>query len=208
MTKKISERFRQLLSQSAVVEASKRTESGGMLGSATYVDAGDLLNWKVKAGALLERACGAGSGYVKRFRESEESRLIGQTNYDELLRLVAVFRAAQEDFDGGHLDTLRHLVQAEVFDWELDQAQELLQSGYHAAAAVIAGVVLETTVREMCQKRSLPTGKLDKMNADLAKDSAYDILTQKRVTALAHVRNLAAHGRRMRHPLWELSRTP
>jgi len=109
--------------------------------------------------------------------------------------LVAVFRAAQEDFDGGHLDTLRHLVQAEVFDWELDQAQELLQSGYHAAAAVIAGVVLETTVREMCQKRSLPTGKLDKMNADLAKDSAYDILTQKRVTALAHVRNLAAHGR-------------
>jgi hypothetical protein len=36
--------------------------------------------------------------------------------------------------------------------------------------------------------------KLDTMNADLAKQSVYNKLTQKRITALADIRNKAAHG--------------
>jgi hypothetical protein len=195
MVKKLSERFAELVAQAASVESTAQTKSGGMFGDSTHVDAGALLNWKVKASSLIERACGKDSEYLRRFRESEGSRLVGQTNHDEFERLKAVFLAAQEDFDGGHLHALRLLVQAELFDSELEQAEELLLAGYVGAAAVIAGVVLETTLREMCSRHSLPTGKLDRMNADLAKSGAYDVLTQKKVTAWAHMRNLAAHGK-------------
>jgi hypothetical protein len=82
-----------------------------------------------------------------------------------------------------------------VFESELEQAQELFRSGYLSAAAVIAGAVLETTLRQMCQDRGMQTGTLDRMNADLAKAGTYNSLVQKRVTALAAIRNSAAHGR-------------
>lgn len=95
---------------------------------------------------------------------------------------------------GGYLNKLKLLVQSEVFDSELEQAGELLASGYIAAAAVIAGVVLETGLREMCSDNALPSSKLDKMNADLAKAGIYNKLVQKQITALADIRNNAAHG--------------
>ncbi|EGH05545.1 hypothetical protein PSYAE_27014, partial [Pseudomonas amygdali pv. aesculi str. 0893_23] len=77
------------------------------------------------------------------------------TNYGILKQLRAVFLAVKEDFEGGHLNSLRNLVQAEVFTSELDQAEELLKSGYATAAAVIAGVVLETTLRDLCSIHNL-----------------------------------------------------
>lgn len=86
------------------------------------------------------------------------------------------------------------MIQAEVFDTELEQAQEFLRLNYKVPAAVIAGVVLETTIRELCTRNQLPHGKLDKMNADLAKAGVYNGIVQKRITHLAAVRNSAAHG--------------
>ena len=87
------------------------------------------------------------------------------------------------------------LVQAEVFDSELEQANELLGSSYSIAAAVIAGVVLETALRELCYTEGISPGKLDKINADLAKAGVYNQLRQKRITALADIRNSATHGK-------------
>lgn len=117
------------------------------------------------------------------------------TNYTTLRRAKAVFLAAKEDFGGDYLTSLKGLAQAEVFDSELEQASELLSAGYASAAAVIAGVVLETNLRNLCGTHSIPIGKLDKMNADLAKNGTYNALTQKRITALAGIRNSAAHGK-------------
>lgn len=59
---------------------------------------------------------------------------------------------------------------------------------------MVAGVVLETTLRELCERQSLAHGNLDRMNADLAKAGVYNKLAQKRITALADIRNAAAHG--------------
>jgi DNA-binding transcriptional regulator YdaS (Cro superfamily) len=77
---------------------------------------------------------------------------------------------------------------------ELEQAKELLATGYKAAAAVIAGVVLETALRRLCSDRGLPVGKLEKINADLANAGTYNERMHRRVTTLAEIRNKAAHG--------------
>lgn len=53
-------------------------------------------------------------------------------------------------FEKWFLITFKQIVQAEVFDSELEQAKSLLESGYKNAAAVIAGVVLETAIKELC----------------------------------------------------------
>ena len=187
----LTHRFAELVVQIEDVEKTKRQEHGIMEG--TYVDEDELLNWKVKARNLLSLACGKESEHYKAFITSEHYHGM-DTNYQQMKRLKAVFLAAKEDFDGGYLDTIRHLIQAELFDNELEQASELHASGYKLPAAVVAGVVLETNLRQMCTDRNITPGKLDKMNADLAKAGAYSVLVQKQITALADIRNNAAHG--------------
>lgn len=150
-------------------------------------------NWKVKAKNLLNIACGKDSEHYLEFIELEKGGAY-QGNGDIFLKLKPIFLAAQEDFEGGYLRSVRNLVQAEVYSTELDQARELLSAGYKTPAAVVAGVVLESGLRQMCNDRSLPAGKLDRMNADLSKAGAYNLLVQKQITAIADIRNNAAHG--------------
>lgn len=195
MTKLFKKRFSELAEQLEAVAAAKTSSANPVTGSASiYVDQNALLNWKVKAKTLLINTCGESSHHLTSFIAAERSKGYG-TNYDILKQLRAVFLAAQEDFSGGYLNTVRNLVQAEVFSSELEQAEELLKLGYATAAAVIAGVVLETTLRNLCSTHELEHGSLNKMNDDLAKTGAYNASQKKRITALAAIRNSAAHGK-------------
>jgi len=188
----LSKRFAELAQQLAPIESSKSRETGSY-GEYFSVDTQLLLSWRVKARNLLVLACGKDSEHYREFLKTEEPQSY-RDSWEESQQLSAIFMAAKEDYEGGYMTSVRNLVQAEVFSDELEQAKELLKSGYSAPAAVVAGVVLETTLRQLCTDRGLPHGKLDKMNADLAKASAYSLLVQKRITALADVRNNAAHG--------------
>lgn len=190
---KLTQRFEDLEQQLSEVLGTKYYQKADW-SSGDYVDHEMFLNWSVKAKHLIEKACGEKSLHAKEF-EKKKQPLSMDSNYDVLVRLKAVFEAAREDFEGGYCESVKSLVQAELFDNELDQARQLLSNGYHSAAAVIAGVVLETTLRQLCVENSLPTSKLDKMNADLAKAGIYNLLMQKRITALADIRNNAAHGK-------------
>jgi hypothetical protein len=188
----LARRFGELAEQMAAVEATKRYDRSEYF-SGDRVDDEKFLNWKVKAKSLLNNSCGKESEHYSAFIEAEKPQSY-VTNWESFKNLKAIFLAAREDFEGGYLRSIRSLVQAEVFSTELDQARELLAAGYKTPAAVVAGVVLETGLRRMCQDRSLELGKLDRMNAALSKDGAYNLLVQKRITALADIRNNAAHG--------------
>ncbi|WP_314960940.1 DUF4145 domain-containing protein [Bradyrhizobium cosmicum] len=188
---KLARRFEELRLQLEVIEKAKKPLQGSFPGYS--VDENALLGWEIKAINLLEMACSANSIHVKSFKKVQEPEAY-RSSQEKLLQLGAVFDAAREDFNGGYLNSVRHLIQSEVFDSELEQAKELLSAKYKVAAAVITGVVLETTLRQMCSDKGLLPGKLDKMNADLAKSGAYNLQVQKRITALADIRNNAAHG--------------
>ena len=193
MNKKIEQRFSELEKQLQEVESTLK-QSNGLYGTIDVIDKELFTGWKVKVKNLLVTACGEKSQHFITF-EKGETRGTMESNYSILKRLGAIFLAAKEDFEGGYLSSLKKLVQAEVFDTEIEQAKELLNSGYKLASAVIAGVVLETTLRDLCETISIPHGKLDKMNAQLAKAGVYNKLQQKRITAIADIRNSAAHGK-------------
>ena len=194
MIEQLKKRFDELVSQANSVAATKQSQYDSISGkSYEQVDPDQLLNWCVKARSLLSRACGQNSEHFKSFVEAEKPRSF-ERNPARLSRLLSVFLAAKEDFEGGHLTSTRNLIQAEVFSTEFEQARELLSSGYRLPAAVVCGVILETNLRTLCNELNLPIGKLDKMNADLAKAGRYNSLVQKRITALAAIRNSAAHG--------------
>lgn len=193
MIKHLEKRFSELAEQIAKVESTKQKKGVG-LGQYDHIDDEMFLSWCVKARNLLSNACGIESQHFMAFEKAEEPTPYS-SNYEVMKRVKAVFFAAKEDFEGGYLISVKNLVQAEVFDSELVQASELLSAGYVSAAAVVAGVVLETTLRNLCNEKGITVGKLDKMNADLAKSGTYNALVQKRITALAGIRNSAAHGK-------------
>ncbi|WP_286822734.1 MULTISPECIES: hypothetical protein [unclassified Idiomarina] len=195
MINKHSSRFDELAIEIDQIEARKVQDRSGY-GNYSSVDNEKFDEWLIKAKSLISRACGDDSEHLKAFRKAEIPQQF-DSNYEILKRLKPIFAAARSDFQGGHLASIRSLVQAELFDSELDQASELLGQGYKGPAAVVAGVVLETSLRDLCDKQSpaIPHGKLDQMNAGLAKIGIYTRLQQKRITAIADIRNSAAHGK-------------
>lgn len=187
-------RFGELIQEADQIEAKKEHLRGELAGMGFHVDPNSLLGWQVKARQLLTSICGKDSHQLASFVENEKGGMY-VTNHEILQKLRAILLAAKEDYEGGYLNTIRNLIHAEVFDDELEQAEQLLSAGYHGAAAVVAGVVLETTLRQMCEDNQIAVGKLDKMNADLAKAGVLNRLLQKQITTWADVRNSAAHGK-------------
>lgn len=192
MIKKLSQRFDDLAQEAVRIAETKVTKNGGF-GSYDQVDNEMFDEWSVKAKSLIVKTCGEGGEHIKAFEKAEQP-ITMDDSYSRFKRVKSVFLAAKDDFQGGFLVSVKNLVQAELFDSELEQATELLKSGYKGPAAVVAGVVLETTLRDLCSDNSIPHAKLDKMNSDLAKAGVYNKLQQKRITALADIRNSAAHG--------------
>jgi hypothetical protein len=95
---------------------------------------------------------------------------------------MAVLQAAWNDYSSGYLGSVSALITAEVFNDFLEQAEYLFEQDYYQAAAVIAGAVLEDTLRRMCDANSIPLPAkpgLDWMNAELVKKGLYNKLILK-----------------------------
>ena len=190
-----AQRFQELSDQLKQVNGSETRKHNEHRGSTyQHIEEDLILNWAVKARNLISSGCGKDSEHYASFIEAEKPNSY-EDSPTRLKRMRAVFLAAREDFEGGYLNSIRNLVHAELAGDEIEQAKELFTSGYSAPAAVVAGVVLETTLRSLCAKCGLPVGAMERMNADLAKAGEYNALIQKRVTSLAAVRNSAAHGK-------------
>jgi len=197
MSQKILNRYEQLIDEANNLKMEIRETYSQMFGTYdTLGDKGDaiFLEWKVKAKNLIMLSCGENSVHYQQFENFENSNSFGNTSL--LKKLAPVLNAAYDDLKSGFLITFKQIVQAEVFDSELEQAKSLLVNGYKNAAAVIAGVVLETAIKELCLNNGIEIERkrLTQLSDDLAKVGVYNKLQQKQITALADIRNNAAHG--------------
>jgi hypothetical protein len=150
--------------------------------------------WGVSCLSLLNRVFGKDSDHYIQF-----DKLFSEfAKPQNVLKAYGILQSAKDDYEKDFLFETRVLIQAEVFDDFLEQSKHLLDVGYYGSAAVIAGSVLEDGLRKLCTNKGVVLSakpKLDSMNSALAKASAYNLLTQKRITALADLRNKAAHGK-------------
>lgn len=156
----------------------------------------DYYRFRTEALNLVRRACGADSDHYIELQRLAETKDSSANSYF-YVNCLGVVEAAQRDFESGLLFDLRALIAADVLGDFLDQSQALLDAGFHVPAASLVGAVLEDTLRKLCERHNLPLPaktKLDSLNADLARANVYDKLVQKRITALADIRNNADHG--------------
>lgn len=112
---------------------------------------------------------------------------------------LAILKAARKRFTSS-LFEIRQLVQADLFDSELDSAQELLKNKFLRAAGAIAGVVLEKHLHQVCDDHSIKIIKknpgISDLNELLKSNSVIDIPQWRHITLLADIRNLCDHNKK------------
>ncbi len=203
----IQKRFDELTAMTEAIEASKsvRTETHQPRHyrrgeePSTYqvysIDFKLFRMWQTSVLSLLSRVLGKNDPTFAEFRTLKNTNF--STSHSKFDNLLAVFESAKSDYEGGYLFKVRNLANAEVFTDELDQAGGFQRGGHKVAAAVVAGTVLETTLRAICAQHPdvEPSDKINKMNADLAKTDFYSLAVSRQVSAWADIRNAAAHGR-------------
>jgi hypothetical protein len=196
LDQKVIDRFQTLIAQTEKIVATRTSRSNEYVVSFRddYVNFEIATQWATSCLSLLGRVFGKESEHYTKL----DALFPKITDYHPFKQAVGIIKSAKEDYENGFIFETRTLIEAEVFDDFLEQAEYLFNSGYIAPSAIITGSVLEDGLRKLCQRKgiSLPAKpKLDSMNTELAKAGVYNTLVQKRVTALADLRNKAAHGK-------------
>lgn len=189
---RITKRLNELILKSKEVISTNK--ESGAFGGRDFVDSEISHEWGISCLNILGRVFGINSVHFQKF-ENFFSEIV---YFDSVKSAIGILKAAKDDYENGYLFDTRTLIEAEVFDEFLDQAEELFKKNYYQAAAVIAGCVLEDGLRKPGQRKipNFPTDKtIDPMNVKLAKAGIYNALWQKKITALADLRNKAAHGK-------------
>jgi len=155
-----------------------------------------------KSIAAVHRISGSNSPYV-----AEINRILSRNPelHEHTSPIIGVVKALRDDIEAGYIQSLAELIHGEIFADFLEMAQHLSDNGFKDAAAVITGSTLESHIRKLCTKNSIPVEeaakdgnprpiKADSLNSELTKANIYSKLDQKSVTAWLDLRNKAAHG--------------
>ena len=164
----------------------------------------EVTSWVSRLGNLLRRLYPSDNQHFETYSSALSTKqfyMLHSRWNAHFAQMLGVAQSVEHDINEGLLEDFRRLVQADLFVDFLEMSEHLLQEGYKDAAAVLAGSVLENTLRKVAEQNSVPTvsksGKpltIEPLNIALAKQGAYSKLVQKQVTSWAHVRNKAAHG--------------
>ena len=115
---------------------------------------------------------------------------------EQQLRIV---EAAIARFDSSLFD-IRQLLQADIFDSELDAASHLLKNKFARAAGALGGVVLEKHLTEVCSSHKVASAKkaptISTLNDALKGAGVIDTVQWRFLQHLGDVRNLCDHGKK------------
>ena len=128
------------------------------------------------------------------------SREVGpESAIPNFIQQLAILRSAKQRFKSSLFD-IKQLLQADLFDSELSCAKELNKKGFIRGAGAIAGTVLESHLRQICENHKIkPTFKnptINKLNELLKKKEVIDVSQFRKIQYLGDLRNLCTHDKK------------
>jgi hypothetical protein len=131
--------------------------------------------------------------------------ITGEKPFDDFAAVVMQFsvqleilKSVEVRFESSLFD-IRQLVQADLFDSELDAAGELLKKGFLRAAGIVAGVVLEKHLAQVCDNHRIVVRKqhptISDFNDLLKNGNVIDVPIWRLVQRLGDLRNLCGHNK-------------
>lgn len=122
----------------------------------------------------------------------------GKAAIPEFTQQRHILKAAKDTLDSVLLD-LKNVLQADLFDSEIESARALAKAGYLRAAGAIGGVIIEKHLLQVCEQRSIAIKKKNPGISDLnqvLRDAGATTVPQWRfVQHLADIRNICDHAK-------------
>lgn len=116
----------------------------------------------------------------------------------KMQRQNSILKSAEKRFDSALFD-IQEIMQAELFDSELETARELAKKGFFRPGGAVAGVVLEKHLGHACQSHGLKSRKSHPSIADfndlLKEAGAIDTPKWRFIQHLGDLRNLCDHNK-------------
>lgn len=117
------------------------------------------------------------------------------TQYRQQLNIL---KSVEKRFESSLFD-IKQLVQADLFDSELDSAKELAKNKFIRAAGAISGVVLEKHLSQVSKNHNIPINKknptINDFNELLKNNNTIDTPQWRFIQHLADIRNLCDHNK-------------
>lgn len=112
---------------------------------------------------------------------------------------LSILTAAEKRFESS-LFEIKQLVQADLFDSEIDAARELSKQQFSRAAGAIAGVLLEKHLAQVCLDHSVTITKkhpaISDLNDVLKNSGVIEISQWRFIQHLGDLRNLCDHNKK------------
>lgn len=107
-----------------------------------------------------------------------------------------ILKSIEQRFESSLFD-IKQLVQADLFDSELETARELNKNKYTRGAGAIAGVVLEKHLSQVCDNHNIKIAKkepsISDFNDSLKNNSVIEVKDWRFIQHLGDIRNLCDH---------------
>ncbi|WP_321507865.1 hypothetical protein [uncultured Methanoregula sp.] len=109
-----------------------------------------------------------------------------------------IFRSTLDRIDS-RLTDIEGILQSELFDHELEAADDLLKKNHLRAAGALAGVSLEIHLNHVCANHGIKISKKSPTISDftekLKAEGVFDIPTWRHILHLGDIRNLCVHNK-------------
>jgi hypothetical protein len=138
---------------------------------------------------------------VTRSQGADQKKIAGPDSaIPQFRQQLAILKSVNARFESSLFD-IRQLVQADLFDSELDAAEELSKNKFTRAAGALAGVVLERHLAQVCDNHNVKITKKDPtisdLNDALKGAKVIEIPDWRFVQLLADIRNLCGHDKKV-----------
>jgi len=111
---------------------------------------------------------------------------------------VSILKSISAKFESSLFD-ITQLLQADLFDSELKEAEELLKKGFFRASGAIAGVVLEKHLTQVLKTHNISIAKkqpgINDLNELLRQNNIIDVPVWRQIQRFADIRNLCDHNK-------------
>ncbi|MGP8214989.1 MAG: hypothetical protein ACLQQ4_05450 [Bacteroidia bacterium] len=109
---------------------------------------------------------------------------------------IGILKSCQKRFESSLFD-MKQLLQADIFDSELDAARELNKNGFVRGAGAMVGVVLEGHLSQVCKNHKISIRKnhptISELNLLLKDNNLIEIQDWRFIQHLGDLRNLCDH---------------
>jgi len=112
---------------------------------------------------------------------------------------LSILKSVMSRFESSLFD-IKQLVQADLFDSELDAARELLKHNFARASGAVSGVVLEKHLKQVCDNHNITITKkepsISDLNDLLKANAVVETPQWRSIQHLGDLRNLCDHDKK------------